>query len=242
MGGQLSAIRKNCIETGIAGLDKLLDYSYPANSLVMLAGKCGTGKTVFTLQFIYHGATKRNEPGLYITFEEEPEELIEQAETFGWDLKSLVEKKIVSIIKPETVAYQSVMKIIEDEVDRLGVKRIVINSFSLMSSYFKDIYSTRKALSDLRRKFRALKCSGIIVSDIKEGEITYSHTGYEEFVVSGIILLDIEYDNKNACSHRTMFIRKLKSHCHPLEKIPFKITAKGIEVCLKKKKISLERI
>jgi len=242
MGGQLSATKNDCIEIGIAGLDKLFDYSYPAHSLVMLAGKCGTGKTVFTLQFIYNGATKFNEPGLYITFEEEPQELIEQAATFGWDLKSLVEKKIVSIIKPETVAYQSVMKIIEDEVDRLGVKRIVINSFSLMSSYFKDIYSTRKALSDLRRKFRALKCTGIIVSDIKEGEITYSHTGYEEFVVSGVILLDIEYDNKNACLHRTTFIRKLKSRCHPLEKIPFKITSNGIEVCIQKKKISIEKI
>lgn len=44
------------VSSGISGLDKLVEGGYPRNSVVLISGGPGTGKTTFALQYIYSGA------------------------------------------------------------------------------------------------------------------------------------------------------------------------------------------
>jgi len=89
----------NRVPTGIEGLDNLIQGCFIPGSTIMLAGRSGTGKTLFGAQFIYTGAKVYGERGLYVTFEQRPEDIIADVkETFGWDLKELVESNLIKFL------------------------------------------------------------------------------------------------------------------------------------------------
>ena len=56
--------------TGIKGFDELVEEGFPTDSLILMAGQPGAGKTTFSAQFLYEGATKHNEKGVYVCFAE----------------------------------------------------------------------------------------------------------------------------------------------------------------------------
>ena len=79
------------VPTGIPGMDELIEGGFEQGSTVLLTGGAGTGKTTLALQFLYNGAMEANEPGLFITFEEDKESLYRHTARFGWDFKALEE-------------------------------------------------------------------------------------------------------------------------------------------------------
>lgn len=91
------------VKTGIKGLDAMLNGGIPNRHHVLICGGPGTGKTMLGLEFLYHGA-KAGEPGLFITLEELPSRIIDNAiATFpGWkDFNKLIDQKAISIVKPD---------------------------------------------------------------------------------------------------------------------------------------------
>ncbi|MBN2014447.1 MAG: hypothetical protein JW778_04650 [Candidatus Altiarchaeota archaeon] len=79
-------LAKKC-PTGIPGLDELLQGGFPRNRTVLLSGACGTGKTIFGVQFLCAGVTKFNEPGILISLEQDPKELKMDMQQFGFGLQ-----------------------------------------------------------------------------------------------------------------------------------------------------------
>src|SRR5687768_17197259 len=75
--------------TGITGLDEITGGGLPRGRTTLLVGGSGSGKTILALQFLVHGAERRNEPGIFVAFEETPSRIVGNAETFGWDLDEL---------------------------------------------------------------------------------------------------------------------------------------------------------
>jgi len=75
------------INTGINGLDELIEGGFPVKRSVLLSGACGTGKSIFSMQFIYEGALTYSEPGVFVTLDERPDLLRQDMLRFGWDIK-----------------------------------------------------------------------------------------------------------------------------------------------------------
>ena len=64
------------IPTGIPGADKILgEKGIPRGHSILIAGGPGSGKTTFAIKFLYKGATEYNEPGIYISLDEDPEDV-----------------------------------------------------------------------------------------------------------------------------------------------------------------------
>ena len=80
------------IPTGIEGFDDVCRGGLPAARSTLVSGTSGTGKTVFSLQYLHHGICNFDEPGIFITFEESPLDIIRNAASFGWDLQKLLIK------------------------------------------------------------------------------------------------------------------------------------------------------
>ena len=59
------------VQTGFPVLDNMLQGGLPAGSITLLSGACGTGKSTFAMQFLYNGAKYYDEPGVYVTLEED---------------------------------------------------------------------------------------------------------------------------------------------------------------------------
>ena len=77
------------IQTGIAGLDRILMGGIPRTNVILVEGTTGSGKTLLGTEFIYRGITEFHEPGIIVVFEVSPDKLIRDAATLGWDLAEL---------------------------------------------------------------------------------------------------------------------------------------------------------
>ena len=90
--------------TGIPGFDNICQGGLVRNSSNVLIGGPGSGKTTFMLQFLWNGATKYNENGLYCSFEQDILETLKDGMSYGWDFTKLNEQDRVKFLKfsPQT--------------------------------------------------------------------------------------------------------------------------------------------
>ena len=125
------------VETGISGLDPLIDGGIPKGFNVLIVGRPGTGKTIFGLQYLCSGALK-GENGLYVTLDADGELVRGQGETLGWDIKKLeAEKKLIILDIPLNRQLRlNLFKLIENKVKEYNIKRVV---FDCLSSFMFNI-------------------------------------------------------------------------------------------------------
>ncbi|RLJ07039.1 MAG: hypothetical protein DRP12_02995, partial [Candidatus Aenigmatarchaeota archaeon] len=125
------------IPTGIPGLDKLIQGGFIPGSVIMITGSTGTGKTIFGCQFLWAGLQK-GEPGIYLTLEEPPEDIKQDAQQFGWDFSKYEKKGIFKLVYMDPVRLGSATVAIANLVSRFKAKRLVIDSISLIGLAIKD--------------------------------------------------------------------------------------------------------
>lgn len=77
-------------KTGIEGLDELLAGGIPKGHVVLLEGASGAGKTVLSLQWLFEGWKKYQEPGIYIAITEPFTEVIKNASTLDFFDKEII--------------------------------------------------------------------------------------------------------------------------------------------------------
>ena len=88
------------VPSGIDGLDAIIEGGFPRGSMILVAGNPGTGKTIFSAQFIYRGAVDYGEKGVYVSFAEGKKSFIDYMRRFGMDFERLEKEG-----KVRTVSY-----------------------------------------------------------------------------------------------------------------------------------------
>src|SRR5581483_8116286 len=83
--------------TGIAGLDEVTLGGFPQGRPTLICGGPGCGKTLLAMQFLVNGATRFNEPGVFLAFEETSEDLVKNVASLGFDLNELVAQKKIGL-------------------------------------------------------------------------------------------------------------------------------------------------
>jgi KaiC/GvpD/RAD55 family RecA-like ATPase len=212
--------------TGVHGLDGLLGGGFPVGSFILLSGTCGTGKSIMGMQFVYRGA-EAGEPGVYLSMEEEPKRFIGDMSKFGWNVQKYVDEGKLSVLKPELYESDTIKRNIVEAVERTGARRLVIDSFTLLSSYLEKPFDVRKMVFDLSREAKKLNCTTLAISDMSEGGQSYSADGFEEFVSDGVVVLSMLKAEAGAYN-RALQIRKMRATAHSLKLIPFRIERHGI--------------
>lgn len=212
------------IKTGIDGLDELIEGGFPDNSVILLTGTCGTGKSMFAMNFLVYGAM-HDEPGVYVSLEESMDETVREMKAFGWPVEDLIKSNKLLIVQPEMYNFDALMTTIEDAVDKIHAKRLVIDSASIIGMYFENEFKVRKSLLELSRMLKKLGCTTIAISEIREGSISLSPYGVEEYVVDGVVVL--HYLKKGNMFIRAVSIRKMRSTRHSSKIHPIEIREVG---------------
>jgi KaiC/GvpD/RAD55 family RecA-like ATPase len=212
------------VPTGIKGLDELIEGGLPERSVTLLTGACGTGKSVFGMEFLVNGAT-RGEPGVYISLQESMEETLNQMRFFGWPVDELVKEGKLLIVQPELYNFDALLTTIEDAIDKIKAKRMVIDSISIIGMYFEEPFKIRKSLLDLGQLLKKLGCTTIAISEVSEDKKELSPYGVEEFVVDAVIIL--YYIKKTNMFIRAIAIRKMRTTKHSNKIHPIKIRRHG---------------
>lgn len=218
------------VKSGIPDFDKLIEGGFPKSNMILLAGSCGTGKSIFGMQFLYAGAKMYDEPGVFVTLEQRPEDVVSVMENFGWDAQNLIKNGKLLIVKPKKEDLISLEECIFSSVTDIGAKRLVIDSITLFGMFFKDEWHLRNGLKELHWKIKELGCTSLVISDIKEKSSTYSLSGFEEFIADGVIVLRIIAKETGGSHTRALFVRKMRGTTHSLDVFPLKLDKKGIEV------------
>jgi len=217
-------------KTGVPGLDEILFGGIPKNNLVVVSGDPGSGKTCLVLEYLYNGIVEFNEPGVYISLEESADEIVSFAELFGWDLKTLMKKNLLTIITVELYDFDKLKNTIEDEVSRLGAKRLVIDPGVVFRLYFERELDARKRILSLGRMLKRIGCTAIVTNEISL-EKSSSLFGLEEYVADGVILL---YHTKLEDRFiRSIGILKMRGTKISEKLHPIRITDTGIKVLAK---------
>lgn len=223
------------VKTGISGFDRLVEGGFPRGKSILLSGTPGTGKTIFALQYLYNGAVKYNEKGLYVSFEEKTSNLQSQAMQFNWDFEKLEEQGMVKLLSiPPTTIKETTPQDILNLVKRENFQRVVIDSLSALSINVPTTYSKISDVTDFAIKrfiyhfitnLRQMQdITPLLISQTADGEL--SRDGVSEFVCDGIIR--IEYEALGGEFSRHLQVRKMREVHNNEELHSVEISKNGI--------------
>jgi circadian clock protein KaiC len=222
--------------TGIPGLDEITGGGLPKGRPTLVAGSAGCGKTLFALEFLVNGAKEYDEPGVFVAFEENAEELAQNVASLGFNLKKLIKQKnlIIDSIRVEGSEFQEAGEYdleglfirLGHAIDSIGAKRVVLDTVEVLFSALPNQAILR---AELQRLFRWLKGKGVsAVITAERGEGTMTRFGLEEYVADCVILLDHRVNEQ--MSTRRLRIVKYRGTLHGTNEYPFLITKDGISV------------
>lgn len=222
--------------TGINGLDEITGGGLPQGRPTLLSGGAGCGKTLFAMEFLVEGARKYNEPGVFVSFEENSEELAKNFSSLGFNLEGLSKRgkialEYIYIERSEievTGEYdlEGLFIRLQHIVDSIGAKRIVLDTIEALFSALPNEGILR---AEIRRLFRWIKSKGltaIVTAEKGHGDMT--RHGLEEYVSDCVIVLD--HNVVDQVATRRMRIVKYRGSNHGTNEYPFLIEDTGISV------------
>ncbi|MFX1271657.1 MAG: ATPase domain-containing protein [Promethearchaeota archaeon] len=231
------------IKTGIPGLDELIEGGFPQGDTILIAGRAGTGKSIMANQFLYNGATQYDEAGVLVTLEESPISIKRNMMRFGMDLDALVKNKKLAIVDLSPSKEVTPMKIGEypsfdlsgleaiilNHVKKLGAKRVVIDTLTILAYKFRSRDILREEFFKLAANITRAGTTLILTSEIPAQHDGLGVFDIEAFLASGVIVLYNEMISETSRS-RSIEILKLRGSKHSSRIHSMRITDEGIRV------------
>jgi len=234
------------MSTGVAGIDQLLDgKGIPSGHTVLISGGPGSGKTTLGIQFLYHGATMQNEPGLYVTLDEEPQDIKKNMTAYGWDLEKLEDEiKLifvnVSPVRTGTTEKAGLVQLgmkefklvklleaIKKGIEDINAKRVVIDPITMFMLQYPDETERIHAMRDLIAELRKTDCTHLLISELRGTGIEREYQ-FEEYLSQGVILLRTTQKGNQLI--RMVQIEKMRGVDADTQPRPYEISDEGIEV------------
>jgi circadian clock protein KaiC len=219
------------ISSGNKKLDLLIDGGFQRNSMILLAGNPGTGKTLLSSRFIFEGATKFNQPGIYACFSETKNRFILYLNKSDMDFTKLIRQNMVKVLDlsiASEVELQSAINKIFQAVVSLKANRLVIDSITAMAMGLESEIEKRHLIRLLYKLIIQTGCTTISITDIPWNSKRIGES-VEEFIADGIILMENHYDESNTL-RRTMRIIKMRGTNHSKKTHLYEINEDGIQI------------
>jgi KaiC/GvpD/RAD55 family RecA-like ATPase len=225
------------IRTGIPGLDNIMDGGFIENTITVLSGPAGSGKSLLAMQYLFNGARNFNEPGIYITLEEGSESVKATMNAHGMDIDQFIASSKIFLIdlgEPEADGrgsakvngFRSITDLLTNLIKLSKAKRIVIDSISAVGAFYVSREEFRRSLINFVRFLKSNKITAVLITESTHNSSTRFEV--EEFIADTFIILGLkEVEGKLS---RSLIVRKMRHTWHDTTSHPFTITTRGIEI------------
>jgi circadian clock protein KaiC len=236
-----SSARK--LGTGVQGLDALLEGGFSEGKVILILGEPGTGKTILCSQFLHHGATKEGEKGVFVGINEPKSRFMSEMMGLGMDFAKLEKDGSFAYVDATEVrripeqarvgripvggrelGIVNLMDLIQEAIEKVSPKRIVVDSISDLIFRFPRIEERRPVVLDIVEALEATGATSLLTSELlSTGESRSLQP--EEYLAEGVIIL-----RQLRKGIRGIQIRKMRGSRIDTKPRPYAIKEKGIEV------------
>ncbi|MEQ7005187.1 circadian clock protein KaiC [Actinopolymorpha sp. B17G11] len=211
------------VPTGISGFDELALGGLPAGRSTLVTGTAGSGKTLFALEFLARGIQRFDEPGVFVTFEENPDDVRTNAASLGLDVETWEKEGKWAFVdasqdKTRRAAHLGpydfgpLIARIEHAIRKTDAHRVALDSMAAILTRFTDVADVRDELFRVASALDDLGVVTVITAEKSEEYDTTSRHGVEEFVHSNVITMRnvLEHERRR----RTIEILKFRGAPH----------------------------
>ena len=223
--------------TGIQGFDQMTLGGLPRRRTSLIMGGTGSGKTIFALQTLVNGARKFGEPAIFVAFEENSQQIIANAASFGWDLPALQRDKLffldarlsVDVIQAGDFDLSGMLASLQAKAAEIGARRIAFDSIDVLLMLMGDIRAKHRELYRLRNWLAESDLIGLITTRLEnEATMEMQHYGFMQFMADCVIHLDHRMTER--ISAREIRVVKYRGSNFSENAVPMVIGPHGIEV------------
>ncbi len=227
--------------TGIIGFDEITGGGLPRGRTTLLVGGPGSGKTLFALQFLIHGAQSCKEPGILVAFEETSKRMVANAAGFGWNLAELRGRKLFfldaqpvpDLIQSGNFDFNGMLAALDAQIKKMGARRIAFDAVDVISALLPDPAAKRREIYRLHEWLLARELTGLIT--LKAGgdetsSISQQPIGFMQFMVDCTVILN--HSVVLGISQRNLRVQKYRGSGFDENESAFVIGASGIEVAV----------
>ncbi len=216
------------IATGCVGLDEILQGGIPSNTITVLMGAPGTGKTILAEGLAFCNATEAK-PALYLTTLSEPlEKFIFHGQSYNFFDSAKVGKSVIYEDLGINVRNAGVEKLAEIVTDLIGKYKpafLFIDSFKALNELIDSPHERRTVIYDLASVLTAYDCTSFLIGEYSEAMTT----DLPEFAIADVVLNLMKYST-NVREQRFLRVEKLRGSASSPGLHAFSITEEGIQM------------
>jgi circadian clock protein KaiC len=228
------------LPTGIPGFDLIAQGGLPLGRSTLVAGTAGSGKTVFASHFLAAGLRAAvPETGVFVTFEDAPDDIRRNMESFGWDISAWERagqwRFVDASVSPDdptptlgTYDFGALVARVEHAVRELGARRVSLDSLNALLVRFPEVELVRSELFRLVAGLKKLGATVLFTGERADDYGPATRSGIEEFVADNVVILRNALVNERR--RRTVEILKFRGALHQRGEVPFTILDEGIVV------------
>ncbi|TMA42495.1 MAG: recombinase RecA, partial [Deltaproteobacteria bacterium] len=214
------------LSSGSAEFDGILGGGFPTGSVSVIAGDPGTGKTVLTLQMMFHLARQGRRCLYYTTLSEPTLKLIRYVQGFDFFDPALLKERIVirdlgAAIRADGIA--SVAARVKKDVERDEPDLVAIDSAKALHDFAPNQGLRRVVFYDLAVTLAAWESTTFLVGEYRSDEVGE----LPEFAVADCII-ELRNRPRELTTIREVEVLKLRGSSYMSGRHFFDIDASGL--------------
>jgi circadian clock protein KaiC len=224
------------VATGIQGFDEISRGGLPRNRTSLVMGGPGAGKTVFALQALVNAARQCRQPGIFVAFEEGPDEIFANAATFGWGLPALAKRSLFfldarlapTVVQSGDFELTGMLAILEAKKHELGAGWIVFDGIDVLLALLQSPDSAMREIYRLRDWLAHNNLTAIITAKLDGNNSSPANYGFMQFMVDCVIRFDRRLEQE--ISVRRLEITKYRGSDFASGEFPLSFGPRGMDV------------
>ncbi len=187
------------LRTMIEGFDEISHGGLPLGRTTLVSGTSGTGKTLLAIQFLYNGITHFDQPGILVTFEETPVDIIRNASSLGWDLQRFIDEGKFFILdaspdpEGQDVAgdfdLSALIERIQYAIRKYKAQRVSIDSVTSVFQQYNAALIVRREIFRLVARLKQIGMTTILTAERLDEYGAVARFGVEEFVSDNVVIV-----------------------------------------------------